>query len=608
MRKQSLFVKLFLSAMVLFAPIGVNAQVTIGSDNLPSQWSLLDLQNPADTDLHRALHLPRLDNDARDALVSPASLQSDQDLAEGLMIFNTETLCLEFWSGTEWISFCAGDPVDPCAGWDEMRTVFCVGDDIADLTAEARRAGGRGTIRWFATYTDDTQLPDYHLLTSGYFYADNCPEESRRAIRIYVSTTCNTNPAPGNVTAWTNVMYDFQTQELSYFVSGGGDALSWRWQVTATSADGDSWLDIPGETSPTFEIPVDFMYNVGGLASLAITKGGANLAPNSPIVVGSQIRELHFRVIRRNLTNVDVVSNILSMLFIRTNTSGFNHDDVPSLALNRISAPGTLVRMALLNEGATNDNSLGHLFQWGRRADGHQIINWRKGSRGSQENPGVVGAGYHNIFDPLTTHLNQAVRPAGTGHLNATTGQVTVASGLSSTFLRGSNNWSIDAGNLWGDGLGGSAGVRPGTGWTHSGNNPCPAGWRVPSRFEFWDVYHGNNNTPGVSAGFPTFPTFTAPNLLNSGNSWSWRPAEHGAVGGALIRNSNNEVIFLPAVGARHNHDGRLENEGTWGFYWSSTFQGPLNSFRLRFDIGGVNAADAGGIRAHGFSVRCVAE
>jgi len=77
----------------------LSSQVTIGSSNPPSPWSLLDLDNPADTDRHRALHLPRLDNDAREALTPNAD-------AQGLMIFNTDTRCLEFWNSTEWISLC----------------------------------------------------------------------------------------------------------------------------------------------------------------------------------------------------------------------------------------------------------------------------------------------------------------------------------------------------------------------------------------------------------------------------------------------------------------------------------------------------------------------
>jgi len=113
MRKQSLFVKLYLSAMlVFFASIGVNAQVTIGSSNPPSPWSLLDLnENVDDTNTSsRALHLPRLNYAQRDALINESSPPLRQDSAMGLMIFNVDNQCLEFWSGSEWISRCVDAP------------------------------------------------------------------------------------------------------------------------------------------------------------------------------------------------------------------------------------------------------------------------------------------------------------------------------------------------------------------------------------------------------------------------------------------------------------------------------------------------------------------
>jgi len=127
MRKQSLFVKLYLSAMlVFFAPIGANAQVTIGSSHPPSDWSLLDLQNPSDTDLHRALHLPRLDIDAREALFDS---NDPNPTAKGLMIFNTDTRCLEFWNSTEWISLCDDAPHPVRCGTGGVATLMRIGEN-----------------------------------------------------------------------------------------------------------------------------------------------------------------------------------------------------------------------------------------------------------------------------------------------------------------------------------------------------------------------------------------------------------------------------------------------------------------------------------------------
>jgi len=98
MKKVSFLIRLCLSAMLL-APIGASAQVTVGSGNLPSPFSLLDL----DTSIYpKALHLPRLDEETRDLLIT----SGDESIARGLMIFNIDTKCVEFWNETEWISLC----------------------------------------------------------------------------------------------------------------------------------------------------------------------------------------------------------------------------------------------------------------------------------------------------------------------------------------------------------------------------------------------------------------------------------------------------------------------------------------------------------------------
>jgi len=96
--------------LILFSFGKLSSQVTIGSSNPPSPWSLLDLDNPESTDRHRALHLPRLYEAERNALVPPGATNVE---ARGLMIFNRDTRCLEFWNETEWISLCVDAPRTP---------------------------------------------------------------------------------------------------------------------------------------------------------------------------------------------------------------------------------------------------------------------------------------------------------------------------------------------------------------------------------------------------------------------------------------------------------------------------------------------------------------
>ncbi|MDR1699532.1 MAG: hypothetical protein LBR75_06895 [Prevotellaceae bacterium] len=88
----------------MLAPIGVTAQVTIGSGKVPSEWSLLDLDASV---TKKALHLPRLMQETeRDVLIPPFAPNED---AEGILIFNAETKCLDYWNGEKWVSLCEGD-------------------------------------------------------------------------------------------------------------------------------------------------------------------------------------------------------------------------------------------------------------------------------------------------------------------------------------------------------------------------------------------------------------------------------------------------------------------------------------------------------------------
>jgi uncharacterized protein (TIGR02145 family) len=117
-------------------------------------------------------------------------------------------------------------------------------------------------------------------------------------------------------------------------------------------------------------------------------------------------------------------------------------------------------------------------------------------------------------------------------------------------------------------------------------NDPCPSGYRVPTRNEWVSIYS-------------TTPVNTQTNWSNVG-TYSNSPTNYSAG-----KNVNNSLL-LPASGARSNSNGTLGNRGDGGLYWSSTENG-TNAYGLYFNSGSVSPASSGS-RLFGFSVRCVAE
>ena len=107
-------------------------------------------------------------------------------------------------------------------------------------------------------------------------------------------------------------------------------------------------------------------------------------------------------------------------------------------------------------------------------------------------------------------------------------------------------------------------------------NDPCPSGWRVPTREELTS-------------------------LRDAGHVWR---ALNG-VNGRFFGTAPNQ-IFLPAAGSRSYSDGERLHAGTWGNYWSSTRSG--NAYAWVMDFTSGRSPVGSSTRRWGFSVRCVAE
>jgi uncharacterized protein (TIGR02145 family) len=178
----------------------------------------------------------------------------------------------------------------------------------------------------------------------------------------------------------------------------------------------------------------------------------------------------------------------------------------------------------------------GNYYQWGR-------------------NPTCFGRDGIDAPDPCSSPVYGAAAPWGNTTANNNGGQIT---GWSDTAA---------ANGAWVDG-------------SKTVNDPCPAGWRVPTAAQLTGVGNITLN-PRTSVG-----------------TWTDSSTNYGT--GYMFGQS----LFLPATGYRSS-SGQLDGRGSFGFYWSSTGSGS-DARVLLFDSG--NASMYTTNRTGGYSLRCVAE
>ncbi|AJW65184.1 Fibrobacter succinogenes major domain (Fib_succ_major) [Elizabethkingia miricola] len=133
---------------------------------------------------------------------------------------------------------------------------------------------------------------------------------------------------------------------------------------------------------------------------------------------------------------------------------------------------------------------------------------------------------------------------------------------------------------------------KPNGSWSDSGktlNDPCPSGYRVPSRTEWQNIINNNKNIERVGS------------WANDGNYTS----------ALYFRDASNiRTLMLPVAGFRESISGNLLNRGNIILYWSSSESDssyPLGqySYGLYINPSTLSISNVG--RVSGLSVRCIA-
>jgi uncharacterized protein (TIGR02145 family) len=306
----------------------------------------------------------------------------------------------------------------------------------------------------------------------------------------------------------------------------------------------------------------------------------------------------------------------MDILFIGTNTSGYGeHNGVKYLTL-QMGKDGTVkggtMKVALLSLGQSADwdattktytpnndaGDLGDFYQWGRVADGHQNAVWSKNA--SHKNQILP-------FGETLANTSDVVAYKALTAYDANKQIPTDSTAYYGKFITAvSSYWGTSDNSLWGNGVNSRTGAPASlSDWSDIGknNNPCPSGWYIPSRWNFWDLYRGTGTDTSISSS----------DYDGTDNTWQWR-ASNGTYnytfGGAILTHTTTgEKVFLPASGYRVSSSGALSNAGSYGFYWSSTYYAASIAYNMYFDSGTVYAGSSTLYsKGNGFSARCVAE
>jgi len=471
-------------AVLLLAPLALSAQVTVGGTT-PDPSAVVDMQS---TD--KGFLWPRQSTSERNAISSPAT---------GLIIFNTNTLCIEINQGT---------PAVP--QWEQVQcrtgiisSLNCAGASVTGLTINIPYTGGNGGV-YDAQSAASTGITGLSATLPAGNYAD---------VAGSLSWLVSGVPS-GSVTA-------------TFSLSSGGFSCSVPFSVVAGSI---SALDCAGSTT------------TGTLTSGQAASGVSASVPytggNGGFHSGQTVTSTGVTGLTATLSAGGLNSGAGTLTYTVSGTP--SSDGTASFALS-IGGQTCTLNMTVASPPVCRAKV--------NATDYRNFMCYNLGAASTSVDPFTPTWEINGGYWQWGRSAEAAAGPTATDPKDG------AVSGWNTTNA---------ANGSWADG-------------TKTVNDPCPAGYRVPTKAQ-WDGVVDNNT-------------------LTTVGTFNYSETNYGA--GLRF----GDQLMLPAVGYRDFYDGTLYDRGSNGLYWSSTEIESQGAWHLIFSS---NASTYDLVRTTGYSIRCI--